>query len=77
MATSKESTMRRFVLERIEDVSGTSGTGIVAEGIEFTNGMCALHWLTQLESVAIYANSKVLEAIHGHDGRTEIKWLDE
>lgn len=40
---SKESNIRRFIL-RSEDVSGTSGTGVVAEGVEFSNGQVAIHW---------------------------------
>lgn len=64
--------MKRFWLERIEDVSGTSGTGTVAEGIVFSNGWCALHWLTKYTSVAFYQSVVELEAIHGHDGRTKI-----
>lgn len=76
MAGHNEITMRRFVLVRTEDVSGTSGIGIVAEGVEFSNGQVALHWVTQLESVAIYASVKVLEQIHSHGGRTEVQWID-
>lgn len=77
MATSKEVTLRRFVLERAEDVSGTSGTGTVAEGVEFSNGQVVVHWLSQLESVNVYANAKVLEKLHGHEGRTVVQWVDE
>lgn len=77
MATSKEVTLRRFVLERAEDVSGTSGTGTVAEGVEFSNGQVVVHWLSQLESVNVYANAKVLEKLHGHEGRTVVRWVDE
>jgi hypothetical protein len=76
MSTSQEVSMRRFVLVRSEDVSGTSGTGVVAEGIEFSNGQVVIHWLTQLESVAIYANVKVLDQVHGHGGRTRVEWVD-
>ena len=77
MPTSSESTSRRFVLIRGEDVSGTSGTGVVAEGVEFSNGQVVLHWLTQLDSVAVYANLKTLEAIHSHQGRTLVQWVDK
>ncbi len=77
MATSKEVSMRRFVLVRSEDVTGTSGTGVVAEGVEYSNGQVSIHWISQLESVNVYANAKVLEQLHGHDGRTRVKWLDE
>lgn len=37
--------MRTFVLRRNEDISGVSGVGIVAEGIEFSDGVVALRWL--------------------------------
>ncbi|MGN6105366.1 MAG: hypothetical protein ACTHU0_09705 [Kofleriaceae bacterium] len=74
--TSRTSTMRRFVLERAEDVSGTSGTGVVAEGVEFSNGGVVMHWLSQLESIEVCANMHVVEQIHGHQGRTLVRWLD-
>lgn len=35
---------RRFHLVRDDDETGISGTGVVAEGIEFSNGMCAACW---------------------------------
>lgn len=68
--------MRRFVLIRHEDVSGTSGTGQVAEGVEFSDGTVALRWTVALQSTAIYASAADLEAIHGHNGSTELSWLD-
>jgi len=46
--------MRQFKLVRNVDVSGVSGTGHVAEGVQFGNGKCVLNWLTQYSSVAIY-----------------------
>lgn len=71
------STSRRFVLKRDSDVSGTSGTGVVAEGIEFSNGQCVIHWISQLEAVEIVANMSTVEKIHGHEGKTSIIWLDK
>ncbi len=68
--------MKAFVLKRIEDFSGISGTGIVAEGAEFADGTCAMRWLTRLRSTAIYASLDEIQAIHGHDGRTEIHYID-
>lgn len=62
--------MKQFWLKRSKDVSGTSGTGIVAEGIVFENGKCALNWLTPTSSIGIYDNIEVLEKIHGHEGKT-------
>jgi len=35
--------MRTFFLERIEDETGISGTGIVAEGVEFSDGQIAMN----------------------------------
>jgi hypothetical protein len=64
--------MRTFVLERNEDETGISGTGIVAEGIQFTNGKCAMSWLTDVTSVAIYGSLEDLEKIHGHGGKTKV-----
>lgn len=77
MATAKETTMRRFVLDRAKDETGTSGTGIVAEGVEFSNGQVVIHWLSQLEAINVYANSTVLQKLHGHDGNTTVRWIDE
>lgn len=74
--TSQVSTARRFILVRDEDVSGTSGVGTVAEGVEFSSGSVALHWLSQLEVVAVYANTKVVLQVHGHDGKTKLVWVD-
>jgi len=66
------SDMRTFKLVRTEDESGISGTGVVAEGVQFSNGWCAMSWLTAMHSVAIYPNVQQLQAIHGHNGRTVV-----
>lgn len=66
--------MKTFWLERIEDASGVSGMGIVAESVQFTNGKCALAWVTQYQSVAVYDTLGDVEKIHGHDGKTLIVW---
>ena len=64
--------MRMFVLDRREDETGVSGTGIVAEGVEFANGKCTLAWTTEFKSVAVYDSLADVEKIHGHDGRTRV-----
>lgn len=63
---------RTFVLERQEDETGVSGTGRVAEGIEFTDGTCAIRWLTETRSTVLYASIEAVEKIHGHGGKTAI-----
>jgi hypothetical protein len=69
--------VRLFQLQRDEDASGVSGTGIVAEGVEFADGHCAMRWLTDTASTALYDRIADVEAIHGHAGRTRVVWLDE
>lgn len=64
----------RFLLHRTEDETGVSGTGIVAEGVQFSCGWCALSWLTTYKSCGIYPSVEELERIHGHDGRTKVIW---
>jgi hypothetical protein len=39
--------MKPFWLERVEDESGVSGVGRVAEGVIFSSGWCAVTWLTE------------------------------
>jgi hypothetical protein len=65
--------MKKFHLQRLEDESGVSGTGWVAEGVEFANGKCVVSWLTKYTSVAVYENMLSLEAIHGHNGKTVVR----
>lgn len=68
--------MRAFVLQRDEDVTGVSGTGVVAEGIEFSDGVVALRWcIGEHRSTVIWPSIAAVEAIHGHDGKTRVTWV--
>lgn len=67
---------RCFVLNRIEDKTGISGTGYVAEGAAFTDGTAILHWVGQFASTVIYKSVEDVIAVHGHNGSTELVWLD-
>lgn len=71
--------MRRFVLERDEDMSGVSGTGRVAEGVEFGDGIVALRWLGGFPTSIVFHDQGMdsVVAVHGHAGRTRIVWVDE
>lgn len=68
--------MRRFHFERLEDQSGVSGCGIVAEGVVFSNGKVALEWLSNRASMAFYDSLSDVEHIHGHSGKTKIIFDD-
>ena len=64
--------MRLFYLDRVVDASGVSGTGQIAQGVIFDDGSCALRWLTNHTSTAIYASIGDVVSIHGHDGKTKV-----
>ncbi len=64
--------VKLFHLYRIEDQSGVSGTGPVVEGVEFTNGWCALRWVTNMSSVCFYQSIEEVRRVHGHGGKTEL-----
>jgi hypothetical protein len=68
---------RRFQLIRHVDVSGVSGTGVIAEGVEWTDGTATLHWGGRYPTTTIWQDGiEALLTIHGHNGATTLKWLD-
>lgn len=67
---------RRFLLFRHTDVSGVSGPGVVAEGVEFTDGTCSQRWRGDHPSTSVWSSTEEIEAVHGHEGATEIRWID-
>jgi hypothetical protein len=68
--------MKRFVLIRTEDLIGVSGTGEVAEGVVFRSGMAALHWLREPYSIGIYQDIDDIIRIHGHEGKTQLQFIN-
>lgn len=68
---------RRFQLYRREDVSGVSGTGVVADGVMWPDGTASLKWRGPDSSVVFWLSVKSMLTIHGHDGKTVVLWLDE
>ena len=71
--------MRLFQLNRKVDVSGVSGTGIVAHGVDFGE-YTVLYWIPamtrlQVAGLGIYHSLEEVERIHGHDGKTVIELL--
>lgn len=67
--------MRIFQVLRDEDVSGVSGTGLVAEGIEFWDGVVALRWYGEDASTVVWPNLDAAIRVHGHDGRTRFEFI--
>ncbi|MFF8406954.1 hypothetical protein ACF06P_35675 [Streptomyces sp. NPDC015684] len=74
---------RPFVAQRDEDVSGVSGEGVIAEGVQFSDGWVVTHWLDQPPmhepKTDVWHNkgSRPFERIHGHGGATRILWADD
>ncbi len=68
--------MRRFVLNRSQDVTGISGTGVILNGVEhIPGGLCSVYW-PKYGTTGQYPSMKVLEAIHCYNGNAVVEWLD-
>ena len=69
--------MRRFNLIRDKDVTGVSGTGLVAEGVVFSDNHAAIRWVAgEDHSTVVWDDIASINRIHGHDGLTRIVWID-
>lgn len=70
---------RAFILQRDVDMSGVSGTGVVAWGVEFPDGVCALRWTNQYPTSVVFHDRGMesVKAVHGHDGMTRVLYIDE
>ena len=78
MTDSQTPAPRRFLLVREEDVTGVSGEGVVAEGIQYSDGVCSMHWVVNpARSTTVYNSIDDVITIHGHNGATQVQFLDE
>jgi hypothetical protein len=69
---------RHFRLIRDVDVSDVSGTGHVADGVIFSDGEAAVHFLGRWPTTTPHPDGiEAVQAIHGHGGATRIVFLDE
>lgn len=68
--------MRRFNLQRYVDDTGVSGTGVVAEGVQFGDGTVVIRWLGDRPSSVFWASIADAMAVHGHGGHTKLMWVD-
>lgn len=67
-----------FRLIRDNDVSGVSGTGHVADGVIFSDGHAAVHWLGRWPTTTPHPEGLAsVEGIHSHNGATRIEYLNE
>lgn len=69
--------MRRFHLVRYDDPSGVSGTGIVAEGVQYGDGWISMQWIDSPARVpTLFPSVDNMLLVHGHGGKTVHRWLD-
>ena len=73
----KEARMDHFgIVENDNGVGGEVlrdvGENVFAEGVIFSDGTCAMRWLSHWTSTAIYGDIKLVDHIHGHNGKTRI-----
>lgn len=65
--------VKPFYLLRKEDVSGVSGTGVVAMGAIYPSGQVYLEWIASNHvSWGIFNNIDELIQLHGHEGKTQV-----
>jgi hypothetical protein len=77
--------VRAFTLVREVDATGISGTGTVAEGVEFEDGVTVLRWLASATArpgmgvrptTVIHESIKSVVALHGHGDSTYVEFED-
>lgn len=68
--------LRTGELFRHRDVTGQSGTGVIAQLTQFSNGKVALGWLGKYPTVDVLDDADQVLGIHGHNGATVIYWSD-
>ena len=69
--------MKPFEMHRDVDESGVSGTGHVADGVEFDDGRVALRWRTNKDhnATTLFDSMSAVHSVHGHGGKTRIEYL--
>lgn len=72
-----------FLVVRDQDVTGVSGTGVVAEGVRFTDGTAAVRWRVVSNfhaergvkpTTVVHPDIQSVIALHGHNGATHLEW---
>lgn len=76
---------RTFRVQRDQDITGVSGTGVVADGCVFPDGTTVIRWRELptehpnyqrgvRATTVVFPNVQAVEALHGHNGATRIAW---
>ena len=65
-----------FKLKRFEDSTGISGTGYVAEGVEFSNGKVVMCWYGETSTIVFHENINSVIKINCSHSNSKIEWID-
>jgi hypothetical protein len=77
-ARSGATAARVFVLVRDRDPSGVSGTGVVAEGAQWSDGSASLRWPGRFPSVVFWSGGvDHIQAVHGHGDATSVRFVED
>lgn len=68
--------MKQFYLNRKIDLSGVSGTGIIAYGVILPSGRVVMEWVTEHKSIAIYDGINEIQILHAQPDKTELIFFD-
>jgi hypothetical protein len=75
MARARHYPMRRFYLNRTEDVTGNTGPGRIAWGVLWESGAVSLEWMAKT-GVNTFFTLQAMNDVHGHIGKTLVEWID-
>ncbi|WP_201298215.1 hypothetical protein [Nocardia sp. CY41] len=70
--TERPTRPRLFILRRDTDVTGYSGTGDVADIVEWPDGTVSMRWRGKVRTFQNADRLADIADIHGHDGATRI-----
>lgn len=67
--------VRLFQLHRDQDLTGYSGTGVVADGVVWPDGSVSMRWRGPIRTTVDASSLDDIQTIHGHDGATRVVLL--
>lgn len=73
-----------LALTRVTDVTGVSGTGLVATGVVWPDGRAMFRWCgappaghdRRIQQVCLFDDVAQIDVVHGHDGATRVQTRD-
>jgi hypothetical protein len=71
-STETPCSVRVFQLHRDRDLTGCSGTGVVADGVIWPDGTVSMRWRGPVRTTVQADRLADIEAIHGHGGATRV-----